>query len=435
MSDRDALADVERLAVGDGGDEEEDDEPASNVWDELDRRASKGDAIHVDIIDVVRRRPNVRGDTIIKLKVVAGAEMRTVEPMSWQEDGHQWYSWVSHPDLRDHEVAVLSATHMPHVTDRWLETACGTKPVHRSATDDWKAVRRAQGYLLIQTREGRNSRSGAGAYHNNPEQRRQAMRDRRDELMDAIEELEGERPGLIDAKKLLDEDEGINFARVWSNNEYKDMLLGLVAGATYYGDEWVKARAAYCGRNVDIVHERGEKAKCADEVGADLMHYMTSTAVEQAVTRYGRDGGETTRVYLDTDVVPPHFPAIDISNQVVRLTETQKSILEAAREGEETLEELGRAAGVTRSMAGRAVWQLEDLGLIKVAKHALAYGKHQVGTSGRTAIGDINIVRLPEIPRPDNEHLLRDDVEADEQASVEDRGAQLTMDNFGPPPG
>lgn len=428
---------VERIALGDGRDDGAGDEPVvDDVWSALDAAASEDDAIRVDIVDVVRRRENVRGDTIIKLKVVAGAEIRGVRAFSWRKDDTEYFSWVSHPDLTDHDVAVLSATHVPHVTEEWFEHANAGPVAHRTATDDWKAVRRAQGYELMQTRRARNSRSGAGAYAENPEDRRATMRDRRDDIRDAIERREGREPGVIDTKRLLDGDEGINFARTWSNNEYKDRYVGLVAGTTYYGDDWVEARAAYCGETILVEHPGpGERARCDSEVGADLLEFMTRAEVEQAVTRFGRASDDrTVRVYLDTDEVPQGFPARDISDEIRYTTDTQRDVYEAIGNGAETIEAIASRVAVGRRQVSNVLWELEDMGLVTIERRALGHGKHKVALSGNGPIS-INKVELPEIGREGGSRVPEDSESPREDDESLPDGVQLTFEPFSGPPG
>lgn len=225
------------------------------------------------------------------------------------------------------------------------------------------------------------------------------MADSRDELADAIERAEGVEPGVIDSKRLLDESDSdaINFGRVWSNNRHRDRAVGLVAGATYFGDEWVEARAAYCGETIDIRHEAGEPAYCEQDIGQDLLDYMTTTWVEQAATRFGRDDDvDDVRVYVDTREVPDGFPVVDASDEMVRTTETQREVYDAVAGGAETIAEVEEEVDVTRRHVSNVAWALENLGLLSIDRLALEYGQHRLSPSGSSPIS-INTVELPEI--------------------------------------
>jgi len=393
---------VERIALSTDSamaDEENEPDNAQDVWDVLDAAATADDAIRVDIVDIVRRRENVRGETIVQLKVIADANMHNVRMFSWQRNNKKYFSWVSHPKLKDHDVAVLSATHIPHVTETWIGHANAGPAIQKSATDDWTAVRRAQGYLLLQTRSARNSRSGAGAYHTDQVARANYMQDSRDELIKAIETAEGEKPGIIDSKRLIDTSprDALNFGLIWSNNTLREMEIGLVAGATYFGDEWVESRAAYCGVDIDIIHEPGTKAYCENDVGQDLIYYMTHTWVEQACTRFGRnDDIDEVRVYVDTDSIPKGFPTIDISDQIVRITDSQQEVFEAVADDAITIEEITDRVSVGRRQVGNIVRQLEKLGIVDVDRLSLENGKHRINLYGNSVIS-LNTVKLPEI--------------------------------------
>jgi hypothetical protein len=429
---------VERVAISNGaGDDDGDgggpDDGPADVWGALEAAAAEDDAIRVDLVDVVRRRENVRGDTIVKLKVVAGAEVEGVTPLSWESGGDDMHCWVTHPDLSDHDVALLSATHLPHVTERWFARARAGPAEHRTAARDWKAVRRAQGYRLLQTRAARNSRSGAGAYSDDPAGRRERMRGKREALRDAIRRAEGEDPGVIDSKRLLDGD-GMNFGRVWSNNEYRDRDVGLVAGATYFGDEWVEARAAYCGRQVEVEHEPGEPARCGDRVGRDLLSFMVRTTVEQAVTRFGRSTDGETTVYVDTRETPADFPVADISGQIVRTTETERKVHGAVAGGAGTLEEIDDEVGVTRRHVSNVVWSLEEAGLLDVDRLALENGAHDVALSGDGPIS-LSKVELPEVETPGAYTGQRAEAEPPDSGEAGRNPGQGRLGDFVVPPG
>lgn len=449
LNNRDDRMRVEKLAISTGGGEQEEEaeDEVDDVWSALEAAASEPDAIVVDLVDIVRRRENVRGDTIVQLKVLTGAEVRGVDAFSWEDNGEEWYAWVAHPDLREHEVAILSATPVPHVASKWIDRT-GAGPVsHKSVDEDWMDIRRAQGYLLVKTSNARNSRSGGGTYAKNPAERKKRMQEKREQLLDAIEAREGERPVPIDAKKLLGDGEGVNFARTWSNNELRNEDVGFVAGATYYGDEWVKAHGAYVGRHIDVVHEPGKPAWSRDAVGQDLIDFMVRAPVEQAATRYGRSTDNLTVVYVDTTEIPADFPAVDAADHILRLTDTHMAVHEAVMNGSRTVQEIADHVDVTARQVNNVVWELDDMGLLKRLKNRLSRGQDSI--SGNERI-EINKIILPEIPRADRgqsgseshrENMRRPDAPSGAQTTLrlgmrasDDAKAVPGAESDGPPP-
>lgn len=388
-SSSDDLGTVGALApsgTGDGGDG--DDEP-TDVWHALEEAADETEAIRVDLPSLVLDH-GLPGDILTKLKVACGREPRGIR--SWPA-GDGAIRWVEHPDLRDNAAVVASATPAPGLPERWLEETGVGEAEREAVCDDWAAVRRAQGYTVVQTSEYRHSRHG------------ESRPERATALADAVGEREGERPKVVDSLGMLREhgEEGVNFARTWSNNELREERVGLVMGCTYFGDEWIEARAGYLGEPAEIAHPDGERASASTPEASRLMRHMLRAPVEQAITRFGRDGGGCV-VYVDTDEIPGGFPVVDASAEVREVTPSLAAAYSAIRDGPATAAGIADAAGVSDRQGRNLAARLVEEGLASVEEFAGDEGAHEyegegdLGLSGSSVIG-LNKARLPRASR------------------------------------
>ena len=376
------------LVIGEPDEEQHED----NIFDELERRADLDEATRIDLVDIALQNDIVTRETLTRLLCVIRAERDDYEWVHFTKETDDgpvpYYTYYSAPDLHDHNVVLTSGSVAPGTAEHWL-SECGHNPETHQATDDPRAIFRFQNLTAVQLSKNANSRSG-GADADRRRQRTQTIRD-------AIERVEGQTPALIDAKKMMsDEDFGVNFARTRSNNDYDTESTGLVAGSTYYGDTWVQALAASMGRHVDIEHDG--RAQCQDPVGSALLRYMREEPVGQAIARFGRRDGISARVYVDTCFIPDYIPTVDASDEVDIRSDSELSTFEAIQDGVDNYKQLandGRTEYSTRQQARNIVEKLTADGLVTVEE--VGFGAH--GVSAEDESIEINIVELPEKPQ------------------------------------
>lgn len=315
-------------------------------------------ANEIPLIDIAARKSLVQADTLRKLRIVCGSTgERGIEPFRTSTG---WYTYVRSPEIQAYDIAILSGTPVPHLTEAFFEHLHDGAPdrdyEYVETTSNPEAYWKARGLEVIQTSRNQHARSGGNI-----------NAERTKHLVDTIERNEGVRPPVIDAKKAHEQtgEDGVNFARAPSNNELRDEHVGLVSGPTYYGDEYVEIMAAYCGVDEDIEHPSGGRATATTDVGSDLLTWMKQSSVAQGIGRFGRDD-EPTHVYVDTDEIPEQFPTIDLSDQVTPVTETQKKVADLAHEGYETAKEIAEHVDigvrqVRNVMRDIATWEHAEL--------------------------------------------------------------------------
>ncbi len=400
---------LRRTVVGTGDADER--EEHDDVFEALDAAADRTDALAFDLIGAMMADDELDGDSLMRLKVACGVEIDSIHSTSLERrtgaghvgDVETLHAWTAAPRLDEHDVAVMTGTPMPHVTEEWFESVGHDDVETVDVCSDWRAARRAMGWTVVQTNDASNSRSGIGPDSYYADETNEARTGRTMDLRDAIARKHGEAPKMIDSKGAIDvaveehgleRDDTMHHAIVESNNRFREETVGLVAGSTYYGDDYVLIRAAYVGENATITHEAGAPTEIEGEKARDIMRHMRCSSVGQAIARFGRDGQGAT-VYVDSCEIPETWPTIDVSGEVRRFNETEREVMAAINDGAQKMEELSEQVGVSRRQISNVVWQLESEGILEIERHALEFGAHRVDGSGSSDI-TITVVDIPD---------------------------------------
>jgi hypothetical protein len=169
--------------------------------------------------------------------------------------------------------------------------------------------REALNLRLIQTRQAANHYSGKEGISVTPKLDTT--------VFEAIKTREGKSPTIISSKTALQKyrAEGIEeiasttryYGDFKGENKFSTTRVGIVAGSSHYGDEYLEKWAALCGYSISRAEETRGMGQNFGEAGNELLHGMRENEVLQAAMRFGRDGNGAT-VYLHTSALPEWVP-------------------------------------------------------------------------------------------------------------------------------
>jgi len=218
-----------------------------------------------------------------------------------------------------------------------------------------------------------------------------AVKPERDALLfEAVAKRRETEPALISTAKAISqyEQEDVlapvgtteHYGNLKGSNQLEDEYVGIVAGSTHYGDEYVKMWGALADECVERVgNDRGMNLDYG-EFGSAVLRHMREHEVLQAVLRFGRDQKPTT-VYTHTAALPKWVP-VEEEVRIRRWGKGTKEVvgtLEAdapdqwktadvadqvsigKRQVRNVLNELVEYGYVTKEKEGRAtLWVVED---------------------------------------------------------------------------
>ena len=232
------------------------------------------------------------------------------------------------------------------------------------------------GYKVFQTSNYLNSRHG----YNRP-----TTSSRVKQMKEMMEDALGEEPAVIDSLSMHeqydfwedDTNEGTHFAETRGINDFADKNVGLVAGTTHYGDDYIKRYAAYCGVDATVERPEGEEGTWQDPVSREIHAHMTEAEVFQAMMRFGRNTDGEKYIWIDTkcipDFVPRTKPAQGVDNLVVKNKGSVMDVWEKLDEGLTSAKELAQDSEFSLRSIYRALEELTERGYVRVEKDSGHY--------------------------------------------------------------
>lgn len=279
--------------------------------DELDRRALIEDiGVHLGVLDWMR--------------VMSGSPGQGEDYIRFAHDGKVTRVHVRAPNLAPAEM-VWTMGAVPVVTElEPLFNMMGVRFDGMFGSARHGDMERAVDRWTIQTSEFQHCKSSPARDHNP---------DRVLAIKRGLEAL-GRELGIDEEAQVfstLAETRHIrgaeNYAGLTGTNRHGDRHLAVAGGASHYGDDYVRMRAAAAGRTPREAEREGfAPAVWDDECHAEVDRNMRSGGVYEAVTRMGRSDAATTLVAADTAALPQWLQVVDQSGRVDRWSGAERAL-------------------------------------------------------------------------------------------------------------
>lgn len=293
-----------------------DDEAGQRIWEAVPEY-DDGETVDIDVVET-------QGDYAL---------------MNGNKHNPNLYWWAPIPN-EDQTTIFTSATDNDPVTKAYFEMIGADYEFRTCHTNEFRYWQ-AQNLRVLQMSDHQNARSGGNINAERTEDLRKGIQ--------IAEGLDDEVP-VVDALKSLEKwvdgdvrnrDDVINAARAPSFNGFEDHNVGFVPGPQYYGDEYVRALALFCGEDIKIEHNGSDescshnrcnrkRAHCHNETGQYILEHMMKSSIKQAVGRFGRNSKphEEVRVYVDSNRIPAELPTEDFTDRMVEFSPGEKAILD-----------------------------------------------------------------------------------------------------------
>ena len=191
-------------------------------------------------------------------------------------------------------------------------------------------LRDTLGIRVIQTTDASNHYSGRSGISVTPELD--------SVLFEAVGNRENSKPALITSQsaKRKYEEHGLSeliqdtehYGNLKGSNKFGTTRVGIVAGSTHYGDDYIKKWAALDGRSISRVESTKGMDQDFGAYGNRILHGMREKEVLQAMMRFGRDAGGAT-VYVHTAALPEWVERDEYVEEIRLWADGMKEVLDA----------------------------------------------------------------------------------------------------------
>jgi hypothetical protein len=197
-------------------------------------------------------------------------------------------------------------------------------------------------------------------------------------LFEAIKSREKQSPALITSKTALEQykKEGLSeittitdyYGNIKGENKFSETRIGIVAGSSHYGDEYLKKWAALCGHSAERVEGTKGMEQDFGDLGNELLRGMRENEVLQAAMRFGRDS-KGANVYIHTSALPEWVPLQErlFNTSINKWSDGMKDILtalEASEKSEWKTKEITNQVKVSEQQVRTHLHKLVDYGYL-----------------------------------------------------------------------
>jgi hypothetical protein len=250
---------------------------------------------------------------------------------------------------------------------------------HPVLSDEEKTsyLRDTLGIRVIQTTDAANHYSGRSGISVTPELD--------SVLFEAVGACENVRPALITSRsakrkyqehglsELIEDTE--HYGNLKGSNKFGATRVGIVAGSTHYGDDYIKKWAALAGESTSRVESTKGMDLDFGAYGNRILHGMRENEVLQAMMRFGRDAGGAT-VYVHTAALPEWVERDEYVSEIWPWPDGMCEVLEAIAEigeSEWRTKEIAERVSVTSEQTRAHLHTLARFGYISYRSEGRGY--------------------------------------------------------------